>query len=266
MRVSRSPVFLRALGQVCPTTFDLDCRLIARLHRGPSDVRSKPITGGNGFYLTGDTTNAAFISGVNERAYLQLLSRLIHAGETVYNLGANTGYTTLWIANHFKRRGQPVHVVGFEPEPNNAAWMLRNIVLNPGLSVECEAIGLGHEDADDILLYSAGVGDGAASLEARPGASAIPVRIVRLDTYQQTAARKPDWLVIDVEGHAGKVLEGGSSTLKECSPHIAVEIHGIEEETQIERLLLRLGYKRTHNLASLWGRHAIWLNPKRSTS
>ena len=211
---------------------------------------------GNGFLMSRSTTNAAYISGVNERAYMRLLAGLVRPGQTAYNVGANVGYLALWLSHRF---GGRVRVVGFEPEPGTAHMMADNITLNPDLPVSLEPVGLGNFDGV-ATLYSSGAGDGAAALAPRD-APGVAVQLVRLDAYQATAGTKPDWLIVDVEGFAGDVMAGGLETIRECRPAVAAEIHSPEERAAISDVLLPFGYIAAHELDGIWGNHVVWLVP-----
>ncbi|MDP3673068.1 MAG: FkbM family methyltransferase [Telluria sp.] len=250
---------LRLFGAVCPESFGLDFRLVGRFHRRGPSLQRGPLWCGNGFQMDGSTSNAAYISGVNERAYMRLLASLIRPRQVVYNVGANVGYLALWLASRFSRSGG-LEIVGFEPDPKTAALMAINVSLNPRVNVRTEQIGLGHQD-EMAKLYSIGAGDGAASLAPRfdqPGMAHVQVRIVKLDTYQATAPRTPHWLVIDVEGFGGEVIKGGIRTISTHRPQIAAEIHSTKERAEIAEIVEPMGYVVRQQLNGLWGNHVIW--------
>lgn len=244
---------LRALGALCPTAFGLEFRVLGRFHRRARDP-SRPVRCGNGFYMTGETNNAHYIAGTSERAYLRALASLMRPGELVYNLGANTGYLALWLAQHF--RGE-LEVVGFEPDPRTAGWMARNAALNLKLPVRVESIGLGAARST-AMLYSKGCGDGAASLLPRQGVPGVQVSIERLDDYQAGRRRAPHWLVLDVEGFGAETMEGARETLRAHRPNVAAEIHSEAEAVGIAAALEPLGYRLRRELSDLWGVHRIW--------
>ena len=96
---------LRLIAAVLPTFRDIDYRVIGRLHRrgGFSD---RPIVCGNDFLMLGSTSNAGYVSGVNERPFLRFIGTQIHDGDTIYNLGATIGYTALWLAQFAQKQGK----------------------------------------------------------------------------------------------------------------------------------------------------------------
>ena len=241
-------LMLRAFGRLCPEIGGLDFRIVGRLHQLENTDSTKQIVAGNGFKMAGDTSNAAYISGINERPLMRRLAAKIRRGSTVYDVGANIGYTALWVAKACQSE-----VIAFEPEPGTFERLQRNASLNPGLAVRCENLALGAEDTA-AELYSVSAGDGAASLSRRPGISGVPIRIARLDGL---ALKAPDWLIIDVEGHGAGVVAGAAETIQRCTPGLAVEIHSDEEFDGISALLPR-SYRLAESLTTIWGRHVFW--------
>jgi hypothetical protein len=77
-------VMLRILGKLCPPVMGLDFRIIGRLHQYNNTDPNSKIRSGNGFFLAGDTSNAGFISGINERPYMKRLGQLIRPGDTIF--------------------------------------------------------------------------------------------------------------------------------------------------------------------------------------
>jgi FkbM family methyltransferase len=255
-------MFYRAIGALCPTAFGLDFKVVGRLHRRTGLDPARALRCANGFLMTGDTSNAAYISGVNEGAYMRLLARLVTPGSRVYDVGANTGYLALWLAQHF--RGS-LSVIGFEADPRTAAWMSRNVMLNPALDVQVEPFALG-DDEGTAVLHSSGAGDGAASLGKRfasGSADSIEVSVRRLDAYQAGRA-DPDWLILDVEGFGGAVLRGGAVTLARARPAVAVEIHSDGERADVLKTLHPLGYTMRAKLQNIWGTHEIYMTEARA--
>lgn len=256
---------IRLIGKLCPPISFLEkrvCRVIPQLLQ-PIDRQT--IEAGNGFFVTGDTSNVGYLTGLSERRYMQLLGQLIRPEQVVFDIGANTGYLALWLLKYFHKKNKAIQVVAFEPEPLNAEWLQKNITLNPWCSATAEPIALGAEDGI-LTLWSAGRGDGSVSTDKYWGGektiqSEVPV--LKLDTYCKKANYKiPNWLILDVEGFGGKVIDGASKTLEKYKPAVAAEIHSETECSEIESILFNFGYARIFNLSTAWGNHIIWMVEK----
>lgn len=261
-------LMLRVAGKLLPTFGGLDFRVAGRMH--PIIPRDCPSTwtAGNGFRLGRETNNAAYLAGVNERRFLRMILQRMKFASFIVNVGANIGYTALWLANAMAKRGEACRFLALEPEPGTFAMLKQNISLNRlPVSALCVAAG----DCDSrAMIYSTGSGDGAASFDRMTDgvdASAIEVAVMRLDSLlSQNPHEAVSGLVVDVEGYAGAVLRGGERTLYAYRPFVAVEIHHDRELREIEACLSPLGYELNGRSDSLWGSHRIWFPGPRAAT
>lgn len=250
---------LRVAGHMVPTAGGLDFRLIRRLHGMIPPTRTSPWIAGNGFLLGADTSNVTFIAGASEKTFLRMVTKQVDRVGLVVNIGANIGYTILFLAKALFEKGTPCNFLALEPEPQTYAMLVRNIALNPfKIKAECVAAGDRERRAK---FYSTGVGDGAASLDRRedPRAVESEVLVRRLDDILDARVeRGVVGLVIDVEGHAGAVLRGSARTLRDYRPFVAAEIHNAQEQEELGACLQPLGYAISNRSQSIWGKHLIW--------
>jgi FkbM family methyltransferase len=263
--IAKNAVY-RLVGRVCPPISGIETRVCGRLQRWLPPAADRPVRAGNGFLVTGDTSNVPFLTGLHEREYVQLLSRLIRPGQTVYDVGANTGYLALWLCRHFKEQGEAVELVAFEPEPRTVDWLRDNVVLNPGVTVRVEPIALGAATGT-LTLWSAGRGDGSVSADPnwvpRSDRGAVEVPVKTMDDYCARSdggapVKPPSWIVLDVEGFGHDVIAGAAGVIETAGPAVAAEIHTEAEHRGIDTPLRRAGYRVTHELKSGWGQHIIW--------
>ena len=63
--------WLRLLGRILPSIYGIDYRIIGRFHRKSGGFSDRPIPCGNGFLMVGQTSNAGYVSGINERQVLK---------------------------------------------------------------------------------------------------------------------------------------------------------------------------------------------------
>lgn len=246
--------WLRLLGKILPSVYGIDYRIIGRFHRKEGGFSKRPILCGNGFLMVGHTSNASFVSGINERQVLKALSGMIKPGEVVYNIGANAGYTSLWLARNAAARGGAISVVAFEPEPENFALLSENVSLNPDLNISSKKLAIG--DFDGVVQMSSnGGGDGAAHISED---GEFEVDILTLDSFLERTGSPPNWIFMDVEGFGGACMKGAQSLLARHQPKIAYEVHSADEEKSVREVLEAHGYELFVSQSSIWGRFDIW--------
>jgi FkbM family methyltransferase len=155
-----------------------------------------------------------------------LLERAIRPGDLFVDVGAHWGFFTLQAATHPAR---DVTVVGFEPDPVNAAILVRNVAdngLTEKVSVVCAACGDDFEIAplvaNSTMMHSIR-GVGLKPPFARGPSKWVPV--VTLDRALVAfprAASARIILKVDAEGFEPQVMAGAKSLLR--SGHVAIII------------------------------------------
>lgn len=163
-----------------------------------------------------------------ERSTGNVLDKLVHRGDTVFDIGANIGAHTLPLARRVGAEGQ---VFAFEPSSFAFDKLTTNVSLNPGLQ---ERIHLSQTMlTDDVnALIKENI---YASWPLREDSSLHPKHRGRLTT---TAGARPDTLdsfidqhpisrlqliKIDVDGNEYPVLHGGLRTLEQFRPFLLME-------------------------------------------
>jgi FkbM family methyltransferase len=147
-----------------------------------------------------------------------LLERAIRPGDLFVDVGAHWGFFTLQAATH---PAGDVTVVGFEPDPANAAILIRNVAdnaLTDKVSVVCAACGDDFEIAplvaNSTMMHSIR-GVGLKPPFARGPSKWVPV--VTLDRALVAfprAASARIILKVDAEGFEPQVLAGAKSLLQ----------------------------------------------------
>ncbi len=157
-----------------------------------------------------------FAFGAYDRATVELLTRLVHPGYVVFDVGVNVGNVTL----AFTRRVGPQGIVhSFEPHPVVRRRLRQNIALNNLSNVHVCTSALGPV-AGTATLHSAVTGnEGWGSLAPHPelGGQTYTVEVKTLDNY---AANLPQihLIKVDAEGSDYGVLEGARGTIQRCRP------------------------------------------------
>lgn len=173
------------------------------------------------------------------------LRRVLRPGDTVLDIGANLGLTTLISAHLVGGEGR-IHA--FEPQPQVASLLRKTIVANglPNVTVHPHALGAKPGRATlTIPQHNAG----AATLLAgsRSGVS-IEVEVRTLSQVVRESISDPVRLLkIDVEGFEVDVLEGARELFQKSPPDaVLVEVGAsISQRHQIRALLHELGYRLT---------------------
>ncbi len=146
------------------------------------------------------------------------ISRLVRAGGTAVDIGANWGLYTYAMSRVCAR------VVAFEPNPDASAMIraasLPNVrLLDVALSSKNGMARLHMPIRNGVELASWGslLGDRMAG---ETGIATLEVRVMRLDDLE---LKDVSFIKLDVEGHELDVLEGGRETIAESRPVCLVE-------------------------------------------
>jgi FkbM family methyltransferase len=174
---------------------------------------------------------AIFLQGGFEPMTLREYGRLVKAGDTVFDIGANIGAHTLPLARLVGPHGT---VAAFEPTDYAFGKLRRNLALNPLLekriiAVQALLVSKTEDQKPEAIPSS-------WSLEAPlPGDTIHPVHkgsynslqgatAVQLDQWvDKSNLDRLDFIKIDVDGFEIDVLEGAKQTLKRFRPRIMME-------------------------------------------
>jgi len=193
-----------------------------------------------------------------ERDTVSAITTYIREGSVCYDLGAHFGFYSLMMA---VTAGHSGSVFAFEPEPTSFKRLARHIALN-GLGKRCHAFNVASSSTETIGAMASGVGGGATTTHFRyedetdfDGKNTIKVRTVRIDSlFAQGTLKAPDFVKIDVEGHAGQALEGMRDTIDISRPVVLLSTHGAQERCAIDSFFAPRGYRGVRSLTGeVWG-------------
>jgi FkbM family methyltransferase len=174
---------------------------------------------------------AIFLQGGFEPMTLREYGRLVKAGDTVFDIGANIGAHTLPLARLVGPHGT---VAAFEPTDYAFSKLRRNLALNPLfeqriIAVQALLVSKTEDQKPQAIPSS-------WSLEAPlPGDNIHPVHkgsynslqgatAIQLDQWvDESHLDRLDFIKIDVDGFEIDVLEGAKKTLKRFRPRIMME-------------------------------------------
>jgi FkbM family methyltransferase len=182
-----------------------------------------------------------YFYGDYEPEITEVFRRLVTAGSTVYDVGANAGYFALLSGE----LGASVHA--FEPNPAVRALLSRSVELGHRDITVVPCAVSGHEGK--LPLYVSGPGNtGRSGLMVERGTS-VEVDVITLDDYARRTNTIPQLVKIDVEGAEVGVLEGMSQLLADVKPTLIVELHVTRGEVEhathdeVAELLRQAGYE-----------------------
>ena len=153
------------------------------------------------------------------------LHKFIGSEDVVYDFGAHIGFWALRLSCLCK------HVVAFEPSPINFQRLQQNVHNVRNITLVNAALAA---KEGELTFTEAG------SMSVLGGGDVV-VRTTTLDASASQYPR-PTFLLMDVEGYAGEVLEGGMALLRQKVPLIC-EIHHEQEERTTFQKLLDCGYQ-----------------------
>ncbi|RVX41551.1 FkbM family methyltransferase [Nonomuraea polychroma] len=182
-----------------------------------------------GVVLTGpawDTTIMPSVSaGYYEEFEVSVFERLATVSQVIVDVGANIGVYACTGAARLPRGGR---LIAFEPVPENAAYLRRNVDRNDltgRVTVEPVAVGA---SPGELTMYLSGEQSGKHSAaEANVGtpAGTVTMPMTSIDAYLAgSRLEPPDIIKIDVEGYEGFVLRGSAQTLT-ALPTLLFELH-----------------------------------------
>lgn len=226
-----------------------------------------PARHGDLFHLADDRVIGASLARYGEWAEqeLWLMQRLVAAGATVVDVGANVGCHTLAFARFAGAEGR---VISVEAQPAMFQVLAANVTVNCapqggpgcGATVHCvfaladRTSGSRRLPLDPAALGAPAGNYGAVSF-AQPMAPAegagLPVAVLALDDLDlaQCALVK-----IDVEGMELPVLQGAQRLLTRCRPHVYFEQATDRQRGEIFALLRGHGYRLYWHVANPFNR------------
>ena len=159
--------------------------------------------------------------GVYEPFEISAMRRFVKDGDCILDVGANTGYLTLWFG---RTAGIAGRVYSFEPFPSTFEKLAENIWLN-GMS-NVTAVKKAVSDKNGMAQCIAGEFSGMCRVVAA-GADRrdAQVETVTVDTFaRERGLDTIDFIKIDVEGMERFVLRGAERTIEKCRPKLMVEV------------------------------------------
>ncbi len=187
--------------------------------------------------------------GLTEDARKRLYS-LVHRGNTVFDVGANIGETTLHFARLIGPEGQ---VFSFEPDPYNHERARSNISLNDFSNITLLQVGMAEEEKEVRLFtvdqHNLGM-NRILPEESSSGFDSALIRCRTLDSVvQDEDVSHVSLIKMDIEGYEMNALRGARGTLERFRPALFIEVGDSKlrengsSAAELIRFLLEMGYR-----------------------
>jgi FkbM family methyltransferase len=175
------------------------------------------------YNISSDDNYLNRIGRVFEPEMVRLFDSLIEANNTVFDIGANIGCTSILFGDKAEK------VFSFEPSPTTFQFLRKNLVAAKMSHVIPVNSGLGKTGGVYELAFSPQNRSGGFVLnkaQVSQGLHVESVQILRGDSYtKQEGIDKVDFIKIDVEGFERDVIEGLSQTIAGSKPIVALELN-----------------------------------------
>jgi FkbM family methyltransferase len=201
-------------------------------------------------------------SAIEEIHMLSSLLQILYPGDIAYDIGANRGIHTIFMAKKVGERGK---IIAVEPERKNYEALRQNISLNNLNNIIPIELALGDKFDTGNLYVIKRIGNSSVSLfKSESGTFCQDVKIVPGDfLVQERNLPLPRVVKIDVEGYEYPVIKGLEKTLStEICQLVCCEIHshlsppGANGSMVID-LLKSLGFKKIESYNRGGEIHAI---------
>jgi len=171
--------------------------------------------------LKDKVTREIYYTGFDNRA-CRVLKRLVKPGHVIFDAGANVGYFSLLCARWLHGKGA-VH--SFEPFPETAQRLERNLELNPDLRqiVKLHRVALSDSKGTMGMTVPDQGNKGCNFLSADGG---VKVNATTLDSVcEEEEVTRVDLVKADVEGSELALLRGGEQAIRRFRPVLLIEVN-----------------------------------------
>lgn len=184
-------------------------------------VRTK--INGKSYGISSDDDYLDHVEGEFEPEMVSLFKSLLQPTDTVLDVGANIGCTSLLFGDLARK------VYSFEPSPTTYRWLVENVQGAKLNNVETINLGLGKEAGTFELTFAPNNRSGgfvSNLTSASEGHQVEQITIVRGDDFiSERKIDKVDFIKIDVEGFEQSVIEGLAATIARDQPIVALELN-----------------------------------------
>jgi len=170
-------------------------------------------------WIAGSADHGCWL-GTYELAKQRALDRFIRPGMTIYDIGAQAGFYSLFFSRLVGTGGT---VYAFEPCPYEARHLLDHIQMNAVQNVHVIQAAVWSETGLSALSVDRGQTQNTLCAD---GDSLLRVPTLSLDGL---GLPPPDLIKMDVEGAESAVLTGAAQMLHDQRPIVFIALHGADQ-------------------------------------
>jgi len=177
----------------------------------------------------------------HEPGVAEWLAQNVKPGMTIFDIGANIGSYTLFLAGLVREQGR---VIAVEADPDVARILETNIQSNALRTVR-PIHAAAYRECGEIQLGRAQASTGYSGLYYSKASEWIAVPAYSLDVLtEKLGLSKVDFVKVDVEGAECDVLAGMDSLLRNHHPLLLIELHPatMPQALEIPERLRTYGY------------------------
>lgn len=187
-------------------------------------------------WQVGSSTHGCWL-GTYELEKQTALLQFVRSGMTVYDIGAQAGFYSLFFSNLVSHKGI---VYAFEPFPDNVGNLLRHLKVNQIKNLRIYMMALGSKNGFSNFSIDRGSTENRIVEDEK---SFLTVPCHSLDHLIGSGELLPPSLIkMDVEGHESEVLKGGEEVLRKYRPIVFLALHGLKQQTFCLPFLRKLDY------------------------
>ncbi len=184
-------------------------------------VRTK--INGKSYNISSDDDYLDHVEGEFEPEMVSLFQLLLQPTDTVLDVGANIGCTSLLFGDLASK------VYSFEPSPTTYRWLVQNVQRAKLNNVEPINLGLGKDAGTFELTFAPNNRSGgfvSNLTSASEGHQLETITIAKGDDFiSERQVTKVDFIKIDVEGFEQSVIEGLAVTIARDQPIVVLELN-----------------------------------------
>jgi len=209
--------------------------------------------------------NEAVENGINEKYFVELVSKILKPEDIVMDLGGNIGTHSILMSN-IVSEGK---VFTFEPQSLIYSILQNNILLNNRKNIDTYRFACSDKDFETISMepYSF-MGKRINTGALRVDLNGVSGDLALTRTIDSFNFEKLNFIKIDIQGSEVKALRGAKKTIAKLKPYMFIEIeqqHLLAMNTSAKELIeiiLSLGYSLYRIVSSYTCDHICVPNEK----
>ena len=197
----------------------------------------------NDFWIYADPRlELGYTNGDHEPWLQELLKSHLRLGDCFFDVGAHTGFFIL-VASRFV--GSSGNIIAFEPDPENAATLRKNLSKNGLTQVVLIEAAAWSSTGQTIFEREVGISNRTRGHIPHESNSDSVINVPAIcidDVVFERGYPRPNFIKLDVEGAEWQALHGACRVLSEVKPKLLCEVHDGSQMSEIQNYLRQFDY------------------------